>query len=81
MRKGLICEAGRKDTIGRPILFGTTDTFLSHFGLESLEDLPPLPAPETEDAAETEKPLPETETAAYAQEFTDGTEHESTESE
>ena len=43
MNKGLIREMGRKDTIGRPILFGTTDEFLSHFGLEGLEFLPPLP--------------------------------------
>ncbi len=41
--KGLIREAGRKDTIGRPILFCTTDAFLSHFGLEGLDDLPPMP--------------------------------------
>ncbi len=51
--KGLIRETGRKDTIGRPILFGTTDTFLSHFGLSTLEDLPPLPVPEQEET-ETE---------------------------
>ena len=44
--KGLIREAGRKDTIGRPILFCTTDEFLSHFGLEGLEGLPPMPEPE-----------------------------------
>ena len=43
INKGLIKETGRKDTIGRPILFGTTDEFLSHFGLEGLEYLPPLP--------------------------------------
>ena len=43
MIKGLIRETGRKDTIGRPILYGTTDEFLSHFGIRSLEDLPPLP--------------------------------------
>ena len=43
INKGLIKETGRKDTIGRPILFGTTDEFLSHFGLEGLESLPPLP--------------------------------------
>ena len=41
--KGLIQEVGRKDTIGRPILFGTTDEFLSHFGLRDLADLPPMP--------------------------------------
>ena len=41
--KGLIRETGRKDTIGRPMLFGTTDQFLSHFGIEDLEKLPPMP--------------------------------------
>ena len=51
MTKGLIREVGRKDTIGRPILFGTTDEFLSHFGLEGLEFLPPMP----ENPAEAEK--------------------------
>ena len=45
MNKGLIREAGRKDTIGRPILFCTTDEFLSHFGLEDLNELPPMPEP------------------------------------
>ena len=44
--KGLIQEAGRKDTIGRPILYVTTDAFLSHFGIRGLEELPPLPDPE-----------------------------------
>ena len=44
--KGLIQEVGRKDTLGRPILFGTTDEFLSHFGIRTLEELPPLPEPE-----------------------------------
>ena len=43
INKGLIRETGRKDTIGRPILFGTTDEFLSHFGLEGLDGLPPMP--------------------------------------
>ena len=43
--KGLIREVGRKDTVGHPILYGTTDKFLSHFGISSLEDLPPLPEP------------------------------------
>ena len=40
---GLICEAGRKDSIGKPILYGTTELFLTTFGFYSLEDLPPLP--------------------------------------
>ena len=33
---------GRKETVGRPILYGTTRDFLDHFGLKNLEDLPSL---------------------------------------
>ncbi len=40
--KGFIEEAGRKETLGRPILYRTTDEFLRHFGIESLEQLPPM---------------------------------------
>ncbi len=43
VNKGLIEEVGRKEALGRPILYGTTDAFLSHFGLASLEDLPQPP--------------------------------------
>ena len=39
---GLIEEVGRAQTVGRPILYGTTFAFLQHFGLRSLEDLPAL---------------------------------------
>ena len=60
--KGLIQEAGRKDTIGRPILYATTDTVLSHLGIATLEDLPPLPEVETPeetgDAGEAEELIP-----------------------
>ena len=52
-RKGLIREVGRRDTVGRPVLFGTTDEFLNRFGIESLEDLPPLLA--AEEAGEPEE--------------------------
>ncbi len=38
----LIREVGRRPTLGRPILYGTTDAFLRHFGLKDLTDLPPL---------------------------------------
>lgn len=38
----LIKVVGRKDVIGRPLLYGTTDRFLVEFGLASLQDLPPL---------------------------------------
>lgn len=40
----LIKEAGRKDVIGHPILFRTTDNFLASFGLDDLSGLPELPA-------------------------------------
>jgi len=56
MMKGLIQEAGRKDTIGRPILYATTDTFLSHFGIQGLEDLPPLPETESGTTEEEDDP-------------------------
>ena len=41
--RGLIQEVGRKDAVGRPVLFGTTMAFLEHLGLRSLDDLPPVP--------------------------------------
>lgn len=41
--RGLIAEVGRKDGPGRPVLFGTTSTFLRSLGLKSLSELPPLP--------------------------------------
>lgn len=40
--KELIKEIGRKETIGRPILYGTTKDFLDYFGLENIGQLPPL---------------------------------------
>jgi segregation and condensation protein B len=45
--KGLIAERGFLDAPGRPLLFGTTETFLRCFGLESIRDLPEAsPVPE-----------------------------------
>ena len=41
--KGLITEAGRKEALGRPILYATSEEFLRHFGLSSTKDLPVLP--------------------------------------
>jgi segregation and condensation protein B len=40
MEKGLIRIAGRDDSLGRPVLYGTTKKFLQIFGLRSLKDLP-----------------------------------------
>lgn len=41
--KGWIVEKGYRETLGRPALLHTTAQFLDAFGLEKLEDLPPLP--------------------------------------
>ncbi len=38
--QGWIRPKGRRQTPGRPVTWGTTDTFLDHFGLESLAELP-----------------------------------------
>jgi segregation and condensation protein B len=43
MERQFIRSAGRKDSPGRPILYGTTEEFLRHFGLKGLEALPPMP--------------------------------------
>lgn len=44
VQKGLIEEKGRLDLPGRPLVYGTTDRFLRCFSLNSLDDLPDLPA-------------------------------------
>lgn len=38
----LVCEMGRLDAPGRPILFGTTEEFLRRFSVQSIDDLPSL---------------------------------------
>ena len=38
----LVCERGRMDAPGKPILFGTTEEFLRRFSVQSLEELPSL---------------------------------------
>lgn len=45
----LVCEVGRLDAPGRPILFGTTEEFLRYFGIASLEELPIMNADKVED--------------------------------
>ena len=44
---GMIEELGRAQTLGRPILYGTTFEFLQQFGLQNPDDLPPLERPQT----------------------------------
>lgn len=55
--KSLIKNVGRRDTIGRPVLFGTTTEFLTYFGLTSLEELPSLPEEINEEGIEEEADL------------------------
>ncbi len=42
METGWVRPRGRRKAPGRPLTFGTTETFLSHFGLEAVGDLPGL---------------------------------------
>ncbi len=41
--RDLVLVVGRKDVVGRPIMYGTTKRFLEVFGLTDLASLPPLP--------------------------------------
>lgn len=41
IERHLIRVVGRRETVGRPMLFGTTERFMRYFGLRGLSDLPP----------------------------------------
>ena len=45
----LVCELGRLDAPGRPLLFGTTEEFLRSFGVQSIDELPVLSAVQVEE--------------------------------
>jgi len=45
LARDLVAEAGRLDSVGRPIRYATTHAFLQQFGLTSLADLPPMELP------------------------------------
>src|SRR5574341_58614 len=73
LERELVTITGRAQTVGRPLLYGTTDLFLIHFGLNGLSELPKLkeletvvgPAPEPESVAaslEITLPVPTLET-------------------
>jgi len=58
----LISVVGRGDGLGRPLLYGTTDRFLEHFGLKGLSDLPSAEEfPVELGATEEQEPVSETE--------------------
>ena len=40
LERGLIRILGRRDVVGRPIVYGTTPLFLEHFGFKNLSDMP-----------------------------------------
>lgn len=42
LNKGLVEEVGRAEGAGRPVLYATTLEFLQHFGLTSIDELPPF---------------------------------------
>ncbi len=48
LNKGFIEECGQRESLGRPTLYRTTDAFLKHFGIETLEDLPSIELREPE---------------------------------
>lgn len=52
LTKDLIEEVGRAEALGRPILYGTTKTFLDYFGLPSIDQLPDPEVSETDDELE-----------------------------
>lgn len=57
LARSLVEEMGRKNSIGRPVLFGTSKDFLTYFGLTSLKELPPLQESLDEEELEREEEL------------------------
>lgn len=57
--RGLIAEVGKKDTLGRPSLYGTTDEFLRQFGIATVQELPDIFKNEVEDEVSEENSLNE----------------------
>lgn len=63
LEKRLIRVTGRKETVGRPLLYGTTQDFLRQFGLKGLEDLPSLESFAAQAAMETPPSLQSAQSA------------------
>ncbi|MFB3738971.1 MAG: SMC-Scp complex subunit ScpB [Candidatus Velamenicoccus archaeovorus] len=62
VERGLVDEVGREEGPGRPLLYGTSPTFLERLGLPSLSALPPLAPLLSEEAQEAQEAEPEPET-------------------
>jgi segregation and condensation protein B len=78
----LIKVTGRKETVGRPLLYGTTPEFLKAFGLKSLDDLPQIEDFEKLAKMPEQEELPglgeDNETSSEADETVENTESDST---
>ncbi len=57
INRGLIEERGRKEAVGKPVLFGTSTAFLTYFGLSSIKELPPIEEFNEQDNVEDEADL------------------------
>ena len=79
MARKLIATAGRKQVIGRPILYKTTKEFLLRFGLKDIAELPSMEEFEKMAAVEIEEIAPETEETAAPQAETEAESHGSEE--
>lgn len=66
LEKKFVRITGRKESPGRPFLYGTTADFLRHFGLKSLEALPALQLPTIAEPEAESKPLPPQQPVAAA---------------
>ena len=74
---GLVDEVGRLDAPGRPILFGTTESFLRSFGVRNVEELPFISPDKVEDfrkEAESETEGAQKQEASDEKEAASGTE-------
>lgn len=49
LMRDLICEMGKSDLPGKPLLYGTTNFFLDYFGISSLDQLPKIELPDSDD--------------------------------
>jgi segregation and condensation protein B len=67
--KKLVVAAGRKEVLGRPILYKTSKEFLIHFGLKDLAELPSME--EFEEIIKTQAASEEVELAADYADYTD----------
>ena len=64
LERSMITQIGRRATVGRPIMYATTDEFLNHFGLNDLSELPePVDTALAEPAAESGFQPPELQPA------------------